>query len=92
MSVVEPRFIQRLAREVSEVDAYSANRPTRGERSRTPHLFSLYRLNDEGYGQIAQSKIPELAGLEMDMLTRCVLMGQTSRMNAANEFRKALRL
>ncbi|MDV3351031.1 hypothetical protein QGP82_20160 [Leptothoe sp. LEGE 181152] len=39
-----------------------------------------------------RSEIPELAGLDIDVLTRCVLMGQTSRLDAANEFRKELRL
>ncbi|EKV00371.1 hypothetical protein Lepto7375DRAFT_2479 [Leptolyngbya sp. PCC 7375] len=53
-------------------------------------LFSLYRLKDRDYVQIARSEVPELAALDMDVLTRCVLMGQTSRLDAANEFRKAL--
>ncbi len=55
-------------------------------------LFSLYRLKDGDYVQITRSEILELAALDMDVLTRCVLMGQTSRLDAANEFRKALRL
>lgn len=55
-------------------------------------LFSLYRLKDGDYVQIGRSEIPELAGLDMDVLTRCVLMAETSRLDAANEFRKALRL
>ena len=53
-------------------------------------LFSLYRLKNGDYVQIPCSEIPELVGLNIDVLTRCVLMAQTSRLDAANEFRKAL--
>ena len=55
-------------------------------------LFRLYRLKDGDYVQITSSKIPELAALDMDVLTRCVLIGQTSRLDAGNEFRKGLQL
>lgn len=55
-------------------------------------LFSLYRLKDGDYVQIARSEISELSALDMDVLTRCVLMAETSRLDAANEFRKALHL
>ena len=55
-------------------------------------LFSLYRLKEGDYVEIGGSEIPELAALDMDMLTRCVLMGQTSRLEAANEFRGAMGL
>jgi Uma2 family endonuclease len=54
-------------------------------------LFSLYRLRDDHYDKITHSEIPELATLSIDLLTRCVLMAQTSRLEAAQEFRKALK-
>ncbi len=54
-------------------------------------LFSLYRLRDRHYDNIAQSEIPELASLDMDVLTRCVLIAQTSRLTASREFRQALK-
>jgi Uma2 family endonuclease len=54
-------------------------------------LFSLYRLRDDRYEKIERSEIPELATLDLDLLTRCVLMAQTSRLDAANTFRNALR-
>lgn len=54
-------------------------------------LFSLYHLRDTCYSPISRSEIPELRELDIDLLTRCVLLGQTSRLEAANEFRKALR-
>lgn len=54
-------------------------------------VFSLYRLRNSHYDKVSRSQIPELASLDIALLTRCVLMGQTSRLEAANEFRAALR-
>lgn len=53
-------------------------------------VFRLYRLRDLEYEQITRSEIPELVTLDIDLLTRCVLMAETSRLNAAQEFRKAI--
>jgi Uma2 family endonuclease len=54
-------------------------------------VFSLYCLRDGMYDRITRSEIPELTSLDIDLLTRCVLMAETSRLNAANEFRKAIK-
>ncbi|WP_283812976.1 Uma2 family endonuclease [Leptothermofonsia sichuanensis] len=54
-------------------------------------LFTLHRLRNGEYERINRSEIPELAELDLDLLTRCVLMAQTSRLQAANEFRRSLR-
>ncbi|MGD1908440.1 MAG: Uma2 family endonuclease [Leptolyngbyaceae cyanobacterium] len=54
-------------------------------------VFSLYRLRSSGYEAISQSEIPELETLDIELLTRCVLMAQTSRLDAANTFRSALK-
>jgi Uma2 family endonuclease len=54
-------------------------------------VFSLYRLQESEYERINQSKIPELAALDMELLTRCVLIAQTSRLEAAHTLRDALR-
>lgn len=51
-------------------------------------VFSLYRLRGNHYDEIQRSEIPELSTLDMNLLSRCVLMAQTSRLDAANEFRK----
>jgi Uma2 family endonuclease len=51
--------------------------------------FSLYHLHEGDYRQINRSEIPELADLDIELLTRCVLMAQTSRLEAANTFRNA---
>jgi Uma2 family endonuclease len=53
-------------------------------------VFSLYHLRDFGYEGITRSEIPELVALDIDLLTRCVLMAETSRLSAAQEFRKAI--
>ncbi|HEY9751731.1 MAG TPA: Uma2 family endonuclease [Coleofasciculaceae cyanobacterium] len=54
-------------------------------------VFSLYRLRVDEYEAISQSAIPELAGLDMELLTRCMLIAQTSRLEAANTLRNALK-
>lgn len=54
-------------------------------------LFSLYRLRETGYEPVNRSEVPELVNLDMALLTRCVLMGQTSRLEAASAFRNALK-
>jgi Uma2 family endonuclease len=52
--------------------------------------FSLYRLRESGYERIDQSQIPELATLDFGLLSRCVLMGETSRLEAMREFRRGI--
>jgi Uma2 family endonuclease len=54
-------------------------------------LVMLYRLQPNGYERIAQSEIPELTDLDIDLLARCVLLGQTSRLEAIAAFRAGLR-
>ena len=54
-------------------------------------VFSLYRFRDGKYDRITRSEIPELTSLDIDLLTRCVLIAETSRLNAANEFRKMIK-
>ena len=59
-------------------------------------IFSLYQLREDNYeaiaySQIAQSEILQLKELDIDLLTRCVLIAQTSRLEAANTFRNALK-
>ena len=56
-------------------------------------FFSFYRLridNNDNYEAIACSEILELAGLDIDLLTRCVAIAQTSRLEAANILRKGI--
>ncbi len=53
--------------------------------------FSLYRLRDNGYELIFGSEIPEIINLDIALLNRCVAIAQTSRLEAANTFRDALK-
>jgi Uma2 family endonuclease len=53
-------------------------------------VFSLHRLEETGYARINRSQIPELAGLDMELLTRCVLIGETSWLGAIREFKRAI--
>jgi hypothetical protein len=59
-------------------------------------VFTLYHLRnsfneiDCRYEQINRSEIPELTTLDIDLLTRCVLIAETSRLEAAKEFRQGL--
>ena len=55
-------------------------------------VFSLYHFRNGKYDRITRSEIPELISLDIDLLTRCVLIAETSRLNAANEFRKEIKL
>jgi Uma2 family endonuclease len=54
-------------------------------------IFSLYHLREDDYEAIAQSEILQLKDLDIDLLTRCVLIAPTSRLEAANTFRNALK-
>lgn len=52
--------------------------------------FSLYHLREDSYQQVDTSDIPELADLDLNLLTRCVLIAQTSRLEAAKAFRQGI--
>ena len=54
-------------------------------------MFSLYHLREDNYEAIAFSEIPQLKELDIDLLTRCVLIAQTSRLEVANTFRNGLK-
>jgi Putative restriction endonuclease len=52
--------------------------------------LTLHRLGSDGYLQIEQSQIPQLAELDLELLTRCILMGETNWLGAATEFRNSI--
>jgi Uma2 family endonuclease len=54
-------------------------------------VFSLYRLKNNNYESISHSEIPELMDMDINLLTHCVLIAQTSRLEAAKTFRNALK-
>ena len=53
-------------------------------------LLSLYHLDINGYRRVYRSEIPELANLDITLLCRCVLMAETSRLEAARVFRQGI--
>ena len=52
-------------------------------------LFTLHRLGENGYTRIYQNQIPELA-LDIELFSRCVLMGETDWLEAVQTFREAI--
>ncbi len=54
-------------------------------------LFSLYHLRGNNYERIYQSELPGLKDLEMDLLTRCVLLAQSDSAEAVRTFRREIR-
>ena len=53
-------------------------------------LFTLHRLGENGYSRIYKSQIPELAKLDFELLTQCVLAGETDWLEAVLTFREAI--
>ncbi len=53
-------------------------------------LFTLHRLGENGYTRIYRSQIPELANLDLELLSRCVLIGETDWLEAVQTFKNAL--
>ncbi|MBE9157376.1 Uma2 family endonuclease [Nodosilinea sp. LEGE 06152] len=53
-------------------------------------LLSLYHLETDGYRRIDRSQIAELSSLDVDLFCRCVLMAETSRLEAARAFRRGI--
>jgi Uma2 family endonuclease len=53
-------------------------------------LFALYHLREENYERIYCSELPGLIDLDIELLSRCILMTQTSRVEAVREFRQAI--
>lgn len=54
-------------------------------------LFSFYHLRENGYERIYRSELPHLDRLNLDVLTQCVLMAQTSRLEAIRSMRAAVK-
>jgi Uma2 family endonuclease len=53
-------------------------------------LFTLHRLGENGYTRIYKSQIPELAKLDLELLTQCVLVGETGWLEAVLKFKEAI--
>jgi Uma2 family endonuclease len=53
-------------------------------------LLTLYRLGEDGYTRIYKSQIPELENLDIELFSRCVLIGETNWLEAVKTFKKAI--
>ena len=53
-------------------------------------LFTLHRLGENGYTRIYKSQIPELAKLNLELLSQCVLAGETDWLEAVLMFKEAM--
>ncbi|NEO83588.1 MAG: Uma2 family endonuclease [Spirulina sp. SIO3F2] len=53
-------------------------------------VLQLFHLHQGQYRAVTQSEIPELASLDMALFSRCVLIAETSRLEAAQVFRAGL--
>lgn len=54
-------------------------------------LFTFHHLRENGYERIYQSELPYLKGLDLGLLTQCVLAGQTSKVKAVKMLRQGIR-
>lgn len=53
-------------------------------------LLTLHRLGENGYTRISRSQIPELERLDIELLSRCVLLGETDWLGAVRTFREEI--
>ena len=53
-------------------------------------LFTLHHLREDGYERIYRSELPGLNDLDIDLLTRCVLIAQTDNGEAVRVFRQGV--
>ena len=51
-------------------------------------LFALYHLREQSYERIYRSELSGLIDLDIELLSKCVLIAQTSRVEAVREFRQ----
>ena len=52
-------------------------------------VLEIHHLIDGEYDRVQSSQIPELSGIDRAVLAKCVLMGETSRVQAIGAFRSA---
>ena len=52
-------------------------------------VLQVYHLQEKGYQQVSRSCIPALETIDLTVLSTCILMGETSRVQAIKQFRMA---
>ncbi|MEL6553350.1 MAG: Uma2 family endonuclease [Cyanobacteria bacterium J06621_11] len=51
-------------------------------------VLEVYQLQGDHHEQVSQSSIPALSSLNLDIMVKCILMGETSRLTAEEELIK----
>ncbi len=49
-------------------------------------ILDVYVLESEGYRKVSHSQIPVLAPIDLSIMAECILMGETSRLEAVRRF------
>ena len=49
-------------------------------------LLVVYHLREDVYEKVDRSQIPELVEIQLDVLSQCILIGETSRVHACKKF------
>jgi Uma2 family endonuclease len=50
-------------------------------------VLAVYSLQPNGYQKVNRSQIPALAPIDLDIMAQCILIGETSRIEAVARFR-----
>ena len=52
-------------------------------------VLAVYSLQSDGYQKVRRSQIPSLAPIDLEIMAQCILIGETSRLEAVERFRSA---
>jgi Uma2 family endonuclease len=52
-------------------------------------VLAVYHLQSDGYQRVRRSQIPALAPIDLAIMAECILIGETSRIEAVARFRSA---
>lgn len=52
-------------------------------------VLAVYSLQSDGYQKVRRSQIPSLAPIDVEIMAQCILIGETSRLEAVERFRSA---
>jgi hypothetical protein len=50
-------------------------------------VLAVYHLQSDGYQKVSRSQIPALAAIDLELMAECILIGETSRLQAVEKFR-----
>jgi hypothetical protein len=48
--------------------------------------LKIFHLQEQGYEKADRSQIPALSAIDLSVLSKCILMGETSFLQARKEF------